>query len=71
MSGKPILLTLIEADINFSDEVVQSAATLALILLKKLPNVGMEENLIGELVTDVRLNPVRPHVGSWYVVLLA
>lgn len=70
VSEKPYSLTLIEVDINFLDEVVQSAATLALTLLKKLPNVCMEQHLIGELVTDIRLNPVRPNVGSWWVVLL-
>jgi len=53
--------------INISDEVVQAAATLALTLLKKLPNVCMEKDLIGELVSNVRLNPVRPNVGSWCV----
>ena len=70
MSGKTYLLTLIEVDINFSDKVVQAAATLAVILLKKLPNVCMEQHLIGELVSDVRLNPVRPNIGSWCVLLL-
>lgn len=57
-------------DINVSDELVQSAASLALALLKKLPSVYMEDHLIRELVTDVRVNLVRPNLGSWYVVLL-
>jgi hypothetical protein len=65
MSGKTYLLTLIEVVINIPDEVIQAAATLALTLLKKLPNVCMEQDLIGELVSNVRLNPVRPIVGSW------
>ena len=68
MSGKSYLLTLIGVVINVSDEVVQAAATLALTLLKKLPNVCMEQHLIGELVSNVRLNPVRPKVGSWCVL---
>jgi hypothetical protein len=67
MSGKTYLLTLIEVVINISDEVVQAAATLALTLLKKLPNVCMEQDLIRELVSNVRLNPVRPKAGSWCV----
>ena len=67
MSGKTYLLTLIEVVINIPDEVIQAAATLALTLLKKLPNVCMEQDLIGELVSNVRLNPVRPIVGSWCV----
>ena len=70
MSGKSYLLTLIGVVINISDEVVQAAATLALTLLKKLPNVCMEQHLIGELVSNVRLNPVRPTVGSRCVLLL-
>ena len=70
MSGKTYLLTLIEVVINISDEVVQAAATLAVILLKKLPNVYLEQDLIGELVSNVRLNPVRPNAGSWCVLLV-
>jgi hypothetical protein len=70
MSGKTYLLTLIEVVINISDEVVRAAANLALTLLKKLPNIRMEQHLIRELVTDVRLNPVRPNVGCWCVLLL-
>jgi len=67
MSGKSYLLTLIEVVINISDEVVQAAATLALTLLKKLPNVCMEQHVIGELVSNVRLNPVSPNVVGWCV----
>jgi hypothetical protein len=48
-------------DMKFADELVQSAATLALTLLKKLPSVYMEDHLIRELVADVRLNLVRPY----------
>jgi hypothetical protein len=50
---------------NFADELVQSAATLALKLLKKLPSVYMEDHLIRELVADVRINLVRRYLGSW------
>lgn len=57
-------------DINFSDELVKSAATLALALLKKLPSVYMEDHLIRVLVTDVRINLVRSHIGSWCVIVL-
>ena len=64
LSGETYLLTLIEVVINISDEVVQAAATLAVTLLKKLPNVCMEQDLIGDLVSNVRLNPVRRSVGS-------
>jgi len=65
LSGKTYLLTLIEVVVNISDEVVQAAASLALTLLKKLPNVCMEQDLIRQLVSNIRLNPVRPNVGSW------
>jgi hypothetical protein len=47
---------------KFADELVQSAATLALTLLKKLPSVYMEDHLVKELVADVRINLVRPCV---------
>jgi hypothetical protein len=70
VSEESCLLTLIEVVINISDEVVQAAATLALTLLKKLPNVCMEQHLIGELVSNVRLNPVRLNVGSWCALLV-
>lgn len=57
-------------DTYVSDELVQSAACLALALLKKLPSVYMEDHLIRELVPHVRVNPVRPNLSCWCVVLL-
>lgn len=47
-------------DIVVTDELVQSAASLALALMKKLPSVYVEDHLIRDLVTDVRVNLVSP-----------